>query len=126
MCQAFKTRPTSLFLYYPFLALPSKNRIRTKKDFDEVFKKGNAVRGNFLFIRYAKNTKPGSRFGLVVPAKAFKRATERNRIKRIVSETIRTLLKDIDNRCSFIITVRKGTEEEIIRELPELLLKIKT
>ena len=67
------------------MALPKKNRLKKKKDFEEVFKKGKAVRGNFLFVRYLKNSLQFPRFAFVVSSKVSKKAVARNRIRRLRS-----------------------------------------
>src|SRR3990167_10143695 len=71
------------------MALNKKNRLKKKRDFEDVFKKGKAVKGNFLFIKYKKNELGVSRFGFVVSAKIAKKAVGRNKIKRILSEAVR-------------------------------------
>lgn len=63
------------------MALPASNRIKKKKDFDLVFKKGKAVNGSFLFIKFTPSSRP--RFGFVVAAKFAPRAVVRNKVRRL-------------------------------------------
>ena len=70
------------------LALPKKNRLRTKKEIDRVFKNGRTVRGSFLFIRFLRNQKGSSRFAFIVPTKHIPLAVDRNKIKRMLSEEV--------------------------------------
>lgn len=79
------------------MALNKKNRLKKKRDFEDVFKKGKAVKGSFLFIKYRKNKLDMPRFGFVVSAKVAKKAVERNKTRRILSEVARSAIKNLDN-----------------------------
>src|SRR3989338_2060480 len=104
------------------MALSAENRLNKKKDFDWVFRKGNAVRGNFLFIRHVKNTLNKPRFGFIIPAKVFKKAVDRNKVKRKLSECVRTdWLQDINNYDIVITANKKGETKDILTELVKLL-----
>ena len=74
------------------MALNKKNRLKKKHDFENVFKKGKAVKGSFLFIKYRKNKLGVSRFGFVVSAKVAGNAVKRNKIRRILSEAVRGIV----------------------------------
>lgn len=67
------------------MALPVKNRLKKKKDFDLVFKKGKAVNGSFLFIKYVKSEFDYPRLGFVVAAKFAPKAVIRNKVRRLFS-----------------------------------------
>jgi len=73
--------------------LAKKNRFRRKKDFERVFKEGRGFREDFLILRVAKNNAEKIRFGFIVSKKVSKKANVRNKIKRIISESIRLKLK---------------------------------
>ena len=75
--------------------LPVKNRLKKKKDFDVVFKKGKGFREGFLSTKIIANELGYSRFGLVVGQKVSKKAVMRNKIKRRLREVIRVELPDI-------------------------------
>ena len=109
------------------MALPKKNRLKKKKDFEEVFKKGKAVRGNFLFVRYLKNSLQFPRFAFVVSSKVSKKAVARNRIRRLLSETVRVKLKNIQSTDIIIIADKKIADtpkEKIIQDTESVLIKI--
>ena len=66
---------------------------------------GPRVTGDELTLRYKKT--PGvPRFAFVVSTKVDKRATVRNRIRRIYSESVRKLLPRIAG-CDAVVIVRK-------------------
>lgn len=106
------------------MALPKANRVKSKKDFDLVFKKGNAVKGNFLFIKSRENNSSMPRFGLIIPAKIIAGSAARNRLKRVILEEVRKRLnKKPGGRDIIILLNKKAEEDDIIRELADLLDK---
>jgi len=72
-----------------------KFRLRKRKDFENVFSKGRKIDISELGISiiYAENNLGYPRFAVVVPKKSVKLAVRRNRIKRIIREAIRHLIK---------------------------------
>ena len=108
------------------MALPTVNRLKDKKDFERVFKKGNAVKGNFLFIKLLENCIPVSRFGFIVPAKIISSAVARNRIKRIFSEVARKYIDQGQKNLDILVIFnKKGDEKALTLELAELLARNK-
>ncbi len=74
--------------------LPQKNRIKKRKDFTRIFKNGFVVKGRFFVSKVLENNNIGCvRCAFVFSAKKEKRASKRNRIKRIFRECVRDLLK---------------------------------
>lgn len=71
-----------------------------------MFKNGKTVNGSFLFIKFKKNNLEMSRFGFIVGLKISKKAVERNKIKRLLSEVIRVNLKQIKNNYDIITVVK--------------------
>jgi ribonuclease P protein component len=109
------------------MALNKKNRLKNKRDFEDVFKKGKAVKGSFLLIKYKKNELGLSRFGFVVSAKVAGNAVERNKIRRILSEAIRGRVKDMGSYDVIVFATGKITtahKEEIVKDFLEILSKI--
>lgn len=109
------------------MALNKKNRLKKKKDFESVFKKGKAIRGNFLFVRYLKNGLQFPRFAFVVSSKVSKKAVVRNRIRRLLSEAARTKLKNIQPRDIIMLADKKiadAPREKIIQDTESVLIKI--
>ncbi len=89
------------------MALNKKNRLKKKRDFEGVFKKGKAVKGSFLFIKYTKNELGVPRLGFVVSAKIAGKAVERNKIRRILSEAVRTRINSMGGY-DIIVFASKG------------------
>jgi len=70
------------------VALPAKNRIKKEKVFKRVLKTGRVFRGRLVFLKTVPN-QDVPRFGISVSAKVSPKAAVRNRIRRLVSETVR-------------------------------------
>lgn len=91
------------------MALNKKNRLKKKRDFEDVFKKGRAVKGAFLFIKYKKNELSVPRFGFVVSTKVAGKAVERNKIRRILSEGVRGMIDSLDSYDIIVVVTHKIT-----------------
>lgn len=104
------------------MALPRQNRLKRKKDFEEVFKQGKTVHGSFLFIKFRKTSSRFSRFGLVIGARVAKKAVTRNRIKRILSETLRSRLSSIRDSVDAAVVIKRTNPEDQTLLKEDLLL----
>jgi len=69
--------------------LAPENRLKKKKDFENVFKNGKSIKQDSLYLKYKKNNLEQSRFGIVVGKNYSKKAVERNKIKRRLREIIK-------------------------------------
>lgn len=101
--------------------LPKKNRV-TKKDFDILIKNGKVFNSS-VFLFYFLETND-VKFGVVSPKKIFKKATKRNKHKRIVFN----VLKELNfKKGSGLFVYKKGSEniekEEIEKNVLFLLKK---
>lgn len=109
------------------MALNKKNRLKKKVDFEEVFKKGIAVKGSFLFIKYKKNKLGMPRFGFVVSVKVAKKAVERNKIKRVLSEAARSIIGSLDGYDIIVVATNKiisGRGTDVVEDFLGVLKKI--
>lgn len=75
--------------------LSGDNRLKKKKDFEYVFKKGKGFKEDFLFVKLVKNNLKITRFGFVVGYKVSKKAVLRNKVKRRLRETVKAELPKI-------------------------------
>lgn len=109
------------------MALNKKNRLKKKHDFDEVLKKKKAVRGSFLFIKHGKNGLDTPRFSFVVSANVAKKAVERNKIRRILSEAARNKTRSLGGYDIIVFANNKITsvpKKDIADDLLRVLNKI--
>ncbi len=105
--------------------LSLKNRIRKKKEFESVFVAGKTVVGDGYILKIKKTDKPLSRFAFVVPLKFEKKATERNKIKRVFRETVKSLFPLIKGGFDiiFIIKLKENLSFSSLQKELKLLFK---
>lgn len=103
--------------------LPQQNRLKNKKDFENVFKKGKGYRTDFLYVKVLKNNLKNSRFGFIVSTKFSKKAVLRNKIKRLLREEIKARLKNSKKGIDAAIIVNPGLKSEGLGLKVENLLK---
>jgi len=90
--------------------LPKENRLKRKKDFEEVIKHGKGYKEGFLFLKIDKNDLNVSRFGFVVSQKISKKAVVRNKLKRQLREIVRSALPKIKKGIDVVIITISGVE----------------
>lgn len=107
--------------------LPKINRLKSDKDFKNIFKNGRTLENNFFRIKFLKNQKNYSRFGFIISTKVLKEATLRNTLKRRLRAASRFLVKDLKLGLDIVIWPKKITAflnyRDIANSLKELLIK---
>ncbi len=106
-----------------------KHRLAKDKDIQNTFAYGRSFFNSFFSVRFAKTTKLNSRFTVVVSTKVSKKATQRNRIKRIAREFIRTRI-DQYPLGDYMVSVKplagNAEEKNILGKLEEVLKMVKS
>ncbi len=93
------------------MALPKKNRLRLKKDFQDV-KKNNLILNTPLFgVSYLKVNSNQPLIGFVISKKISTKAVERNKLKRKLSEVVGSLLPRINNNYKIIFLGKRELKE---------------
>jgi len=98
--------------------LPRKNRLDLKKEFLQIKKRGEFVKGKFFDFLFQKQQSTFSgqasamifqppAFAFIVSKKIDKRATKRNRIKRLLSEVTRSFLPEIQPGIKGVFLAKK-------------------
>jgi ribonuclease P protein component len=106
--------------------LPKKNRLKKKKDFENVFKRGQGFKEDFLYLKALANNLKSSRFGFAVSKKFSKKATIRNKIKRRLREIVKINLPKIKKNIDGVIVVLPGLEKKDFWELEKIMEKLFT
>ena len=84
-----------LFYFCPMaksFTLGKSERLKSRKAIEELFKKGNKFSHSFFLLYYFvinEENKEPLQFGVGVSGKIFKKAVDRNRIKRLTREAFR-------------------------------------
>jgi ribonuclease P protein component len=101
-----------------------------QQDFDLVRKKGKLIHSiNFSLSVLKRESGEAPRFGFVIPNKVVPKAHDRNRIKRVLSESIRFQLSSVNPLydCVFLPkpSILKAYTADIMKEVPEVFKKAK-
>ena len=81
--------------------LPKENRLKKKKEFEAIFENGRTIKGKNIIVKYLGNGLEYTKVGFIVSKKVFKKAVERNRIKRQLREAVKST--DLKRGLSIII-----------------------
>lgn len=76
--------------------LPKEYRLKNKSAFNATYRVQNSFykNGIVMFCGRLKKTDAPAKIGFVVSKKTHKRAVKRNRLKRLMRESVRLILKD--------------------------------
>jgi len=89
--------------------LPKENRLNMTTDIEEVKSKGKKVSGKSLMILVLeKGDKKDSRFGIIVSKNVSKKAVYRNRAKRIIRESINSVLSKVKVGYNVVVIARSN------------------
>lgn len=96
--------------------LPRENRLPSP-EIKSVMRRGKRVSEECAQLIIMQNTLPISRFAFIVPKSVDKRAVARNRIRRLVRESVRLTLPKITPGWDGVFFIRKGLPnvQELLR-----------
>jgi ribonuclease P protein component len=97
--------------------LKKEFRLRKQRDFERVFKKGFYFSEKLLALKLVNNDLQISRFGIIVSNKVSKKASKRNRIKRLLRESIRSLQNDIKPGFDCVFVARSEIIDKDFKEV---------
>lgn len=104
--------------------LPASHRLPSS-DIGQVMRSGKRVSNNFLELFFVQSHTQISRFAFVVPIRVDRRATARNRVKRLLREAVQTLLPNIRGGIDAVIFAKSkllvAEEQKIAQSVDELL-----
>ena len=106
--------------------LPAKNRLTKKTDFANVYRKGTFFLEAPLSLKVVRNNLGHSRIGFSIEKKFFKKATERNKIKRMLREAFHQNLDSIRKDLDIVVFYKKSEsnpELDVILELTKKIIK---
>ena len=106
--------------------LPRQNRLVRDSDFKLLFKVGKQIQGDLFRLSWLLSET--SQLGLVVSNKISKKATERNRIKRVVREFFRSRLPTLPYPLRMVVVAKSSvlgkTKGEMLTDLENSFGKV--
>lgn len=104
--------------------LPKDSRLNLKKDF-KLIASGKKLESKFLklFIKYGENTK--ARVGIALSSTVFKKATDRNRARRLTSQAFQALIESFPLNINIVALPKIGVlsvkSEDLYLDLEAIL-----
>lgn len=84
--------------------------LRKKSDFSSIYNKGKSVGDRFVVLFYRQNHLPYNRTGFLA-SKKVGNSVKRNRARRLMKESYRTIKNDLPQGYDFIIIARNTISE---------------
>ncbi|MDI6778039.1 MAG: ribonuclease P protein component [Patescibacteria group bacterium] len=93
--------------------LSIKYRLKSKKEFNEVFRRGKTISNDVLLAKYQRDNFGNLKIGFSVGVKFSKKASERNRAKRWLREAVRSMIEKIapGHKIIFLINSKFSYEQ---------------
>lgn len=105
--------------------MQSKYRLKSRASFNYIYKKGKSVSNKHLVLVYVKTQQP-MKVGFSVSKKVGNSVT-RNRIKRLLKESFRSMIPEVNQNFNYIFVARSAvvglTYWEIRESMVQLLKK---
>lgn len=93
--------------------LPKENRLVKKTDFQRVFKLGKGFKSSFLYIKAIKNDKDSTRVGFIVSKEISNKSTQRNRLKRLLRQSVANICGSLPSNTDIVIVVLPEIKKSI-------------
>lgn len=104
--------------------LPAKNRLTKRTDFNNVYRKGVFFTEGPLSLKAVGNNLENTRIGFSIEKKFFKKATSRNRIKRLLREAFQENLEKIKKNFDIVVFYKKNEGDPDFKAVLALVKKI--
>lgn len=92
---------------------PRAHRVLTRAEYDLVFQSGKGLRARTHRALFRFREDGETRLGMIVPKKAFARAVDRNRIKRLIRDSFRRQRASL-GPMDIVIQVRGEARDETL------------
>ena len=101
------------------MALNHAVRLRKNSEFQRVRQQGRSIMSPLLILAWMPNDVAKIRVGFVVSKRVSKRAVDRNYIKRLLSEAMRTFLPTLPSGLDIVVSARQKANMVDLRTLEQ-------
>lgn len=98
------------------------NRLKKKKEFNFIYKKGTVAHSNLFTMHFVRAYKPYAQIGISV-SKQVGNSVVRSRVKRIISEACRLNIEKFAVK-NYVITAKEEIKNKTSVEVEKELLRI--
>ena len=98
------------------------NRLKKKKEFNFIYKKGTVVHSNLFLIHFVRAYRPYPQIGISV-SKQVGNSVVRSRVKRIISEACRLNIEKFAVK-NYVITAKEDVKNKKSNEVEVELLRV--
>lgn len=102
--------------------LSKNNRLKKRKEFNYIYKKGKIIHSLSFIIHYVRAFKPFPQIGISV-SKAVGNSVVRSRVKRIISEACRLNINKFAVK-NYVITAKEIAKEKTSKDIELELLRV--
>ena len=102
--------------------LKKDNRLKKRKEFNYIYKKGTIIHSSSFTIHYVKAFRPYSQIGISV-SKTVGNSVVRSRVKRIISEACRLNIEKFVVK-NYVITAKEVAKEKSSNDIELELLRV--
>lgn len=91
---------------FQFKMLPRAFRLRDKDCIDEVFRRGKALMGRTIILKFLPNQASATQIAVLVGKKISNKSTARNRIRRRLQELVRLEIDSLPHGIDLLVIAR--------------------
>ncbi len=102
--------------------LKKENRLKKRKEFNYIYKKGTVVHSASFIMHYVRAFKPYPQIGISV-SKAVGNSVVRSRVKRIISEACRLNIEKFAVK-NYVITAKETIRDKSSKDIELELMRI--
>ena len=102
--------------------LKTENRLKKRKEFNYIYKKGTVAHSNLFTLHFVKAFKPYAQIGITV-GKTVGNSVVRSRVKRIISEACRLNLEKFAVK-NYVITAKETLKDKTSKDVEHELLRV--
>lgn len=102
--------------------LKKENRLKKRKEFNYIYKKGTVAHSNSFTLHFVRAFKPYPQIGISV-SKQVGNSVIRSRVKRIISEACRLNIEKFAVK-NYVITAKECAKEKTSKDIELELLRV--